>query len=82
MPSFPKCSLRISAARPRGKLPGMKYDLKTFRGDLFGGITSAVIALPVALAFGIASGLGAVPDQQVVENRNQARQIARKLLGE
>ena len=60
----------------------MKYDLRTFRGDLFGGITSAVIALPVALAFGIASGLGPVPDQQVVENRNQARRIARKLLGE
>ncbi len=37
----------------------MKYDLRTFQGDLFGGITSAVVALPVALAFGIASGLGA-----------------------
>ena len=37
----------------------MKYDFRTFRGDLFGGITSAVVALPVALAFGIASGLGA-----------------------
>ena len=37
----------------------MKYDLKTFQGDVFGGITSAVVALPVALAFGIASGLGA-----------------------
>ena len=37
----------------------MKYDLKTFQGDIFGGITSAVVALPVALAFGIASGLGA-----------------------
>ena len=37
----------------------MKYDLRTFRGDLFGGVTSAVVALPVALAFGIASGLGA-----------------------
>ena len=37
----------------------MKYDLKTFQGDVYGGITSAVVALPVALAFGIASGLGA-----------------------
>ncbi len=35
------------------------YDLDTFRGDLFGGLTSAVVALPVALAFGVASGLGA-----------------------
>ena len=37
----------------------MNYDLKNFRGDLFGGVTSTVVALPVALAFGIASGLGA-----------------------
>ncbi len=37
----------------------MNYDLRTFRGDLFGGLTSTVVALPVALAFGIASGLGA-----------------------
>ena len=37
----------------------MKYDLNAFKGDVFGGITSAVVALPVALAFGIASGLGA-----------------------
>ena len=36
-----------------------RYDLPTFRGDLFGGLTSAVVALPVALAFGVASGLGA-----------------------
>ena len=37
----------------------MNYDLRTFQGDFFGGLTSAVVALPVALAFGIASGLGA-----------------------
>ncbi len=37
----------------------MKYSLDTFRGDLFGGITSTVVALPVALGFGIASGMGA-----------------------
>ncbi len=37
----------------------MDYDLQTFRGDLFGGVTSAIVALPVALAFGVASGLGA-----------------------
>ena len=37
----------------------MKYDLDTLRGDLFGGLTSAVVALPVSLAFGVASGLGA-----------------------
>ena len=37
----------------------MNYDLQTLRGDLFGGVTSAIVALPVALAFGVASGLGA-----------------------
>ena len=39
---------------------GMSYNLPAFRGDLFGGITAAVVGLPVALAFGVASGLGAV----------------------
>ena len=38
----------------------ISYDLKTFRGDLFGGITASVVGLPVALAFGVASGLGAL----------------------
>ena len=38
----------------------MKYSLQTFRGDVFGGVTSAVVGLPVALAFGVASGLGPV----------------------
>ena len=41
-------------------LPKFDYDLKTFRGDLFGGVTAAVVGLPVSLAFGVASGLGAV----------------------
>ena len=34
--------------------------LETVRGDLFGGLTAAVVSLPLALAFGVASGLGAV----------------------
>ena len=34
------------------------YDLQTLRGDIFGGVTTAVVGLPVALAFGVASGLG------------------------
>ena len=37
----------------------MKYELSTLRGDFFGGVTSMIVALPVALAFGIASGMGA-----------------------
>ena len=38
----------------------MRCSLQTFRGDVFGGITAAVVGLPVALAFGVASGLGAL----------------------
>lgn len=34
--------------------------LDTLRGDIFGGVTAAVIALPLALAFGVASGLGPI----------------------
>ena len=41
-------------------LPKLDYDLKALRGDLFGGVTAAVVGLPIALAFGVASGLGAV----------------------
>jgi SulP family sulfate permease len=33
-------------------------NLKNWRGDLFGGITAAVVSLPMALAFGVASGAG------------------------
>jgi len=29
-------------------------------GDVFGGLTAAVVALPLALAFGVASGAGAL----------------------
>ena len=38
----------------------MSYDLQTLRGDVFGGLTAAVVALPLSLAFGVASGLGAI----------------------
>ncbi|MEO0374766.1 MAG: SulP family inorganic anion transporter [Cyanobacteria bacterium P01_A01_bin.17] len=33
---------------------------KNLRGDLYGGITAAVVALPLALAFGVSSGAGAI----------------------
>ena len=38
----------------------MQYNLTNFRDDAFGGITAAVVALPLSLAFGVASGLGAI----------------------
>ncbi len=34
------------------------YSLSQLRGDIFGGLTCSVVGLPVALAFGVASGLG------------------------
>ena len=33
---------------------------RTFLDDVFGGVTSAIVMLPLALAFGVASGLGPV----------------------
>lgn len=35
-----------------------EFRLDNVRGDLFGGVTAAIIALPMALAFGVASGAG------------------------
>ena len=36
------------------------FHLKNLRGDIFGGVTAAVVALPLALAFGVAGGLGPI----------------------
>jgi SulP family sulfate permease len=36
-----------------------RIHFRNVKGDLFGGITAAVIALPMALTFGVASGAGA-----------------------
>jgi len=36
----------------------MKKLFSNFRGDAFGGITAGIVALPLALAFGVSSGLG------------------------
>ncbi len=34
-------------------------NFKNLRGDIFGGVTAAIVSLPIALAFGVASGAGA-----------------------
>jgi len=34
--------------------------LKNVRGDIYGGLTAAVVALPLALAFGVSSGAGPI----------------------
>ena len=31
-------------------------DFSHFKGDLFGGITAGIVAMPLALAFGVSSG--------------------------
>ena len=36
-----------------------KIHFRNWRGDLFGGLTAAIVALPLALAFGVASRAGA-----------------------
>jgi SulP family sulfate permease len=36
-----------------------QISLKNLRGDIFGGLTAAIVSLPMALAFGVASGAGA-----------------------
>ena len=37
----------------------MNYSLPKLRGDVLGGVTAAFVALPLALAYGVASGMGA-----------------------
>ncbi|MFG6106269.1 SulP family inorganic anion transporter [Leptolyngbyaceae cyanobacterium CCMR0082] len=46
------------ALSPSVLLPSLNF--KNLRGDLFGGVTAAVVALPLALAFGVASGAGPI----------------------
>jgi sulfate permease, SulP family len=37
-----------------------KIRFNNLRGDIFGGVTAAVVSLPLALAFGVASGIGPI----------------------
>jgi len=36
------------------------FSTKHLMGDIFGGVTAAIVAIPLALAFGLQSGLGAI----------------------
>ncbi|MBE3782557.1 SulP family inorganic anion transporter [Vibrio parahaemolyticus] len=38
---------------------GSRFKDINFKGDIFGGVTTAIISLPLTLAFGVASGAGA-----------------------
>jgi SulP family sulfate permease len=48
------------ARRPVTPFEINKFGLSHIRGDVFGGLTAAVVALPLAIAFGVASGAGAL----------------------
>jgi SulP family sulfate permease len=37
-----------------------KINFDNLRGDMFGGLTAAIVSLPLALAFGVASGAGPI----------------------
>jgi SulP family sulfate permease len=37
-----------------------KINFRNLQGDLFGGVTTAIVSLPLALAFGVASGAGPI----------------------
>ncbi len=47
--------------RERANAKAMKKYLTHLKGDVFGGVTAAVVVLPVALALGEVSGLGVLP---------------------
>lgn len=36
------------------------FDFSNLKGDVTGGLVAGVVALPLALAFGVQSGLGAI----------------------
>ncbi len=49
--------VRISPWLPKSVLALRHYDLPTFRADAIAGVTVGLVALPLAMAFAIASGL-------------------------
>ena len=59
----PNESARLSLAWsivPKEMSSQTSEKLQVLRGDVFGGLTAAVVALPLSLAFGVVSGLGAI----------------------
>ncbi len=53
--------MTASATRPAGAgIIKNWFDFSNLRGDLLGGVTAGVVALPLALAFGEASGAGPI----------------------
>ena len=57
-------------------LDSQRFAAFDFKGDVFGGVTTAIISLPLALAFGVASGAGAeagLDQHAAVEKRVRCR---------
>ena len=53
--------MTASSAQPKGSAAIANwFDFSNIRGDLLGGVTAGVVALPLALAFGEASGAGPI----------------------
>lgn len=48
--------MKLISTSPNGKA----FDFSNLKGDIYGGITAGVVALPLALAFGEASGAGPI----------------------
>ena len=46
--------------KPPFNFSEMFFDFKHVKGDVFGGVTAGIVALPLALAFGVQSGMGAI----------------------
>ncbi len=49
----------------------MKNLFSNIKGDSFGGITAGIVALPLALAFGVSSGLGPTAGLYAMEDMLQ-----------
>ena len=60
-PGAPRLVTLLRLVTP-GLVPLLRagYGPRNFRDDLYGGLTAAVVALPLALAFGVASGAGPI----------------------
>ena len=57
MPSDPSADTRLQPFRPRLLSSLRGYDRATFLADLGAGLTVGIVALPLAMAFAIASGV-------------------------
>ena len=56
--------MKVSAFKPRLIETVRNYDRKTFTQDLMAGVIVGIVALPLAIAFGIASGV--TPEKGII----------------